>query len=97
MAIEIQKEKKGNPFIWLIVIAIIGIGGWFLWQIFQPSKLVSEPKVQDILPPTAQSLIEARLDTQGVLNHPVFQSLTPHLNWPPPPPALGKTNPFQPF
>ncbi|MGB9726750.1 MAG: hypothetical protein ACPLXB_01555 [Minisyncoccia bacterium] len=97
MAIEIQQEKKGNPFIWLIILVILGLIGWFGWQFFEPLKYVKQPEMKELLPFTSQLLIEAKLDTQGVINHPVFQNLNSHIEWPLPSGQLGKTNPFQPY
>lgn len=97
MAIEIQQEKKGNPFVWLIIIVILGLIGWFVWQFFQPLKYVKQPELKEILPSSSQLLIEAKLDTQGVINHPVFQSLSSHIEWPLEAGQLGKPNLFQPF
>jgi len=97
MAIEIQQEKRKNPLGWLIAIIILGIIGWFGWQFFKPAQLTRQPKMEEILPTASQLLMEAKLDTGGVLNHPIFLGLTSHINWPLPPPKLGKTNPFQPF
>lgn len=97
MAIEIQQEKQGNPFVWIIVILIIGVLGWFGWQFFEPSKYVKQPELKDILPSSSQLLLEAKLDIQSVINNPVFQNLSSHIQWPLPPVSLGKTNPFQSF
>lgn len=97
MAIEIQQEKQGNPFVWLIIILLIGVVGWFIWQFFEPVKYIKQPELKDILPSSSQLLVEAKLDTQGVINNPVFQSLSSHIEWPLPAIQLGKTNPFLPF
>lgn len=97
MAIEIQQEKRGNPFVWLIILVILGLIGWFGWQFFEPLKYIKQPEIKEILPPSSQLLIETKLDTQSVLNHPVFQNLISHINWPLPPVQLGKPNPFQKF
>jgi len=97
MAIEIQQEKRANPFLWLVILVILGVGGWFLWNFLKPQKLIKEPQIKDILPQSSQMLLQAKLDTQSVLNHPVFQSLSSHISWPLPSVQLGKTNPFQPF
>lgn len=97
MAIEIPQERQSNPFLWLVLIGLLGVAGWFAWQFFQPVKLIKKPELREILPASSQLLIEAKLDTQSVLNHPVFQNLTSHINWPLPPVQLGKPNPFQKF
>jgi len=99
MAIEVQQEKKGNPLIWIIIIAVVlAIGVWFVKNFLRPEEILQKPKIEDVLPSSAsQQLIKANLNIDSILSNPIFQTLAPHITWPLASPALGRQNPFQPF
>ncbi|MGC8651127.1 MAG: hypothetical protein ACP5RX_00635 [Minisyncoccia bacterium] len=99
MAIEVQQEKKSNPILWIIIILVIlAIGFWIVKNFFQPSDLFQKPKTEDVLPsPISSEVINAKLNINGVISNPIFQTLSSHITWPLPSSALGRLNPFQPF
>jgi cytoskeletal protein RodZ len=99
MAIEIQQGKKGNPFIWIIIIIIfLIIGVWFVKNFLRPEEILQKPKIEDVLPSSAsQQLIKANLNIDSILNNQIFQTLASHITWPLVSPALGRQNPFQSF
>ena len=97
MAIEIKKQKKNNIFLYLVIILLLIIIGWVGWSFFKPSDIFSKPDIEDLLPTSSQELIEAKLDIGIVSNHPVFQTLNPHIAWPLDVPDLGRINPFESF
>jgi len=96
MAIEIKTEKKFN-FSLLFIIFLLAVLGWFVWNFLKPIKIAKKPRLEELLPPASQELIQAQLDINKILNHPVFQGLVSHISWPINVPALGRQNPFQPF
>ncbi|MFA5392525.1 MAG: hypothetical protein WC306_02415 [Candidatus Paceibacterota bacterium] len=98
MAIEIQQGKKGNSLIWIIIIAIIlVIGFWFVKNFLKPEEFLQKPKIEDVLPSLAsQQLIQANLNIDSILSNQIFQTLTPHITWPLPSVQLGKQNIFKP-
>ena len=97
MAIEIKQQKKNNIFIYLVIILLLIMIGWVGWSFFKPSKIFSEPDIEDLLPTSSQELIEAKLDIEMVSNNPVFQTLNSHISWPLDVPDLGRVNPFKSF
>ena len=99
MAIEVQQEKKGNPLIWIIIIAVVlAIGVWFVKNFLRPEEILQKPKIEDVLPSSAsQQLIKANLNIDSILSNQIFQTLAPHITWPLVSPALGRQNPFKPF
>lgn len=97
MAIEIKKQKKNNIGLFLIIIVVLVIIGWAGWSFLRPIEIFKKPTIEDLLPFSSQELIQAELDIGKVLNHPVFQTLSPHIVWPLDIPALGRSNPFKPF
>ncbi|RLG15493.1 hypothetical protein DRN69_02930 [Candidatus Pacearchaeota archaeon] len=97
MAIEIKQQKKNNIFIYLVIILLLIMIGWVGWSFFKPSKIFSEPDIEDLLPTSSQELIEAKLDIEMVSNNPVFQTLNSHISWPLDIPDLGRVNPFKSF
>jgi len=99
MAIEIQTERKNNPLLWIIILVIIlVIGFWVVKNFFQSGDVTIRPKAEEVLPSSvSQKVAQADLNVQGILNNPVFQTLTPHISWPLPTVTLGRPNPFQPF
>jgi hypothetical protein len=97
MAIEIKQKKEGNFLPILIIILVLVIGGWFFYNLIRKTEFI-QPKIEEILSPTSQELINTQLDINKILNNQIFLSLVPHINWPLPlPPQLGKDNPFSPF
>jgi len=97
MAIEIKKQKKNNILLYLLIILILFLVGWAGWSFLKPSKILKTPEIEDLLPPSSQELIEAKLDIGIILNHPVFQTLNSHITWPLDVPDLGRANPFKSF
>jgi len=99
MAIEVQQEKKGNPLIWIIIIAVVlAIGVWFVKNFLRPEEILQKPKIEDVLPSSAsQQLIKANLNIDSILSNQIFQTLAPHITWPLASSTLGRQNPFQPF
>jgi cytoskeletal protein RodZ len=99
MAIDVQQEKKGNPLIWIIIIIVVlVIGFWFVKNFLRPEEILQKPKIEDVLPSSAsQQLIEANLNIDSILSNQIFQTLIPHITWPLVSSALGRQNPFQPF
>ena len=97
MAIEIKQQKKNNIFIYLVIILLLIMIGWVGWSFFKPSKIFSEPDIEDLLPTSSQELIEAKLDIEMISNNPVFQTLNSHISWPLDVPDLGRVNPFKSF
>jgi len=99
MAIDVQQEKKGNPLIWIIIIIVVlVIGFWFVKNFLRPEEILQKPKIEDVLPSSAsQQLIKANLNIDSILSNQIFQTLTPHITWPLVSSALGRQNPFQPF
>ena len=99
MAIEIKREKQGNPLIWIIIIVVVlAIGFWFVKNFLRPEEILQKPKIEDVLPSAAsQQLIKANLNIDSILSNQIFQTLAPHITWPLVSPTLGRQNPFQPF
>ncbi len=97
MAIEIKKQKKNNILSYLVMILILIIVGWIGWSFFKPGEIFQKPDIENLLPSSSQELIEAKLDIGIILNHPVFQTLNPHITWPLDVPDLGRPNPFKHF
>ncbi len=97
MAIEIKKENKSNLGSWIMILLIVVLGVWILFQFIRPVKLIHIPRPEDVLPQSSYELVQAQLDIQGVLQDPVFQTLSSHISWPPSEVPLGKSNPFRPF
>jgi cytoskeletal protein RodZ len=99
MAIDVQQEKKGNPLIWIIIIIVVlVIGFWFVKNFLRPEEILQKPKIEDVLPSSAsQQLIKANLNIDSILSNQIFQTLIPHITWPLVSSALGRQNPFQPF
>ncbi len=95
MAIEIKQQKKSNFGLWLAILILVLIAGWLAWSFLKPVSLTKQFKIEDLIP--SSQLIPAQLDIKGVLNNPVFQTLTAHITWPLSVPPLGRSNPFQPF
>jgi len=95
MAIEIKQQKKNNIGLWLIVLVLVLIAGWLGWSFFKPVHLIKQPQLKDLLP--SSQLIPAQLDVEGIVNNPIFQTLTSHITWPISFPPLGRSNPFRPF
>lgn len=98
MAIEVQQEKKGNPLIWIIIIAVVlAIGFWFVKNFLMPEEILQKPKIEDVLPSSAsQQLIKANLNIDSILGNQIFQTLAPHITWPLPSVQLGKQDIFKP-
>ncbi len=98
MAIEVQQEKKGNPLIWIIIIAVVlAIGFWFVKNFLRPEEILQKPKIEDVLPSSAsQQLIKANLNIDSILGNQIFQTLAPHITWPLPSVQLGKQDIFKP-
>jgi len=97
MAIEIKQKKGGNFLSLIIIILILLIGGWFFYNLMRKAEFI-QLKIEDILSPSSQEIINAQLDINKILNNQIFLSLVPHLNWPLPLDIqLGKNNPFSPF
>lgn len=97
MAIEIKKQKKNNILLYLLIVFILFLVGWVGWSFLKPSKIFKTPEIKDLLPPSSQELIGSKLDIGIILNHPVFQTLNPHITWPLDVPDLGRPNPFKAF
>ncbi len=97
MAIEIKKQKKNNILLYLLIILVLFLIGWIGWGFFKPGEIFQKPDIEDLLPPSSQELIEAKLDIGIISNHPVFQTLSPHITWPLDIPDLGRANPFKSF
>jgi len=99
MAIEIKQDKKGSPWLWIIILIVIfGLGIWLIKTFLKPEELLTKPKMEDILPtPSSQQLLDANLDMSGILTNPVFNTLAPHITWPLTVTQLGRQNPFQSF
>ncbi|NMB92540.1 MAG: hypothetical protein GYA31_02895 [Parcubacteria group bacterium] len=99
MAIEIQPEKKSNPFIWIIILVVIVIiGVWGVKTFLKPEEILPTPKLEDVLPsPVSPEVMKADLQINRILDDPIFKTLAPHITWPLPAKELGRQNPFQPF
>lgn len=97
MAIEIKKQKKNNILLYLLIILVLFLIGWIAWSFLKPEEIFQKPDIEDLLPPSSQELIEAKLDIEIISNHPVFQTLSPHIAWPLDIPDLGRVNPFKVF
>jgi len=97
MAIEIKKQKKKNILLYLLIILVLFLIGWIGWGFFKPGEIFQESDIEDLLPASSQELIEAKLDIGIISNHPVFQTLSPHITWPLDIPDLGRANPFKVF
>ncbi|MFA5360770.1 MAG: hypothetical protein WC320_02270 [Candidatus Paceibacterota bacterium] len=97
MAIEVKQQKSSNLGSFLIIILVLIMIGWLVWEFLKPSDFFKQPDIKDLLPASSQGLIEAELDINQVFNHPVFQTLSPHIVWPLEIPELGRPNPFKPF
>lgn len=97
MAIQIEQEKKefnwGGFFAVVIILAIIFIGGYFLF--FQKPELidvVSPSRLQEV-----RRLSQAAdFDPKEVLESPIFRSFRDYRAPLTIPPA-GRDNPFRPF
>jgi len=99
MAIEIKQQKKNNSgiFIILIIIALIVIGYLFAKDFLRLEDFVKQPKPEEVLPSKeATQINNATLDISKIVNNPLFQNLTSHIQWPLPVVQLGKTNIFRP-
>lgn len=99
MAIEIQQEKKSNPFIWIIIlIVIVVIGIWGVKTFLKPEEILPKPSLKEILPSeVSQNVYDADLKIDRVLDNAIFKTLAPHISWPLPNKELGHSNPFQPY
>ncbi len=97
MAIEVKQQKQSNLGVLLILILILVIGGWFAWNFLKPIEILQKPSIEDLLPGSTHDLTRIELNVNEVFNHPVFQTLFPHIAWPLEIPQLGRNNPFAPF
>lgn len=97
MAIEIKQQKNSNLGVLLILVLILIIGGWLVWNFLKPIELLQKPKIEDILPHSTQQLMNIELNINQVFDHPVFNTLVSHIVWPLEIPSLGRENPFEPF
>ena len=97
MAIEIKKQKKSNILSYLLIILVLFLIGWIAWGFLRPGEIFQKRNIEDLLSSSSQELIEAKLDIDMILNHPVFKTLSPHIIWPLDVPDLGRANPFKVF
>ncbi len=97
MAIEIKKQKKNNILLYLLIILVLFLIGWIGWSFFKSGEIFQKPDIEDLLSPSSQEFIEAKLDIGIISNHSIFQTLSPHITWPLDIPDLGRANPFKSF
>lgn len=106
MVLKVQQEKRVNltP---VIIIGLILIGAVFVYfKYFKVDLLTKTETVNkvEMLPSSSQELLKKGVEFSSlsekinqVLNHPVFKTLSPHIEWPLASPPLGKQNPFEPL
>lgn len=102
MAIIIEEGKRSNVLWmilrilgWFAILAVIGVAVYYIFFAAPPFFTVTAPAgLQNI-----QSLSQATLQPNDVLQNPVYQSLKPS-SIPAPSPSgpatVGRTNPFVP-
>ena len=97
MAIVVEEEKRKSPGIatplgWIVVLAIIGLGSYYIFFAPAPAVIVTPPANFAVIQPIAQ----INFDPASVLNNPSFQALKSYITEPisTGPASVGKQNPF---
>lgn len=100
LAVKLISKKK--IVIYLAVLAVLSLAGWFAYKYFAGSYLAEQEKAGQsiVIAPNPNLVLPVQLEKAAIkkiLEHPLFTKLEKHGNWPVEVDALGRTNPFQEF